>query len=169
MNDKRMNQQELKDAMADYLGGELSPAQAIRFEQSVQAYPELEQEVRELGGALLAMKSLDAEYQTSEEPVVSSQSSLAQQSWGKGHAMRLAATIILAFFIGYIVKGLEPGAQQSTSSTSEQVEEDAIPKTDADKAEESFSTRYAMEYLSDGKRSGLSRSLIAFSRASKRK
>ncbi|MCZ6835558.1 MAG: hypothetical protein O7G85_07275 [Planctomycetota bacterium] len=167
MNTDHMNRQELNDAMADYLGGELPPDQVVRFELSLKEHPDLASEVHELAKALKAMHALEPETKATND---SKPSSL---QWGKGHFVRLAAMITLAFFIGYIVRGLDqgvnPGANPGAPSPTERVGEETGPSdTPRIQSDESFGTRYATEFLADGRRSGLSRSLIAYARATRK-
>lgn len=176
MNDQPMTYDELRERMAEHLGDELTAEQRTRFEASLEAHPDLGEEIRSLRRAMRSMQMLESEPQganvkTSEVP------RHVASGLSRGHLMRFAAMIALAFLLGYIVRGLDPGdpadsrvtgLETLTPSGLERVE-DSAPERSERANVESRGTRFAVHYLSDAGRSGLSRSLIAYARATKKR
>lgn len=152
MSNDIMNREELRRWMADYLGGEMSKAERERFEHGMERHPDILADVRELSAALDAMRSLAIDPEPAGRPVIAS-STVGQI---RGRVLRYAAMIALAFFLGYIVRGLEAPRPASTPSAPLDVRPVDVSPLEA---------RYAVQYLSDESRIGLGRSLIAYSRA----
>jgi anti-sigma factor RsiW len=104
--DAIMNNDELNDLLADYLGGELDEQQRATVEQRLAGDPALAQEVASLRGALDALRALD---EPSATPAA-----LAEVPAATGHrpaaVLRYAAAILIAFAIGYVVRDRRPGA-----------------------------------------------------------
>jgi hypothetical protein len=158
VNEKPMTRDELKAALPDYLADELPPKARLRFEASLCDHSDLADEARSLAAAVEAMRALD------EETVMTAATSAPPPShhssgWNiAGRLLRLAAMLALAFGLGYAVRAPRlPATGTGTPATDQR---DARAPDGA-----ALETRYAMEYLADGRRSGLGRALVAFSRA----
>lgn len=152
MSHEAMKPDELREKMAEFLGGEMTPVEAARYEAALTTQPLIKAEVEGLKTAIVAMQRLDT-----APPVVDAPVTMAKPARRhRGYAMRLAAMIGLAFFLGYIVKGLEsppPSAPQDDVVTEESL------------AEDSFGTQFVTNYVNDARHSGFGRSLIAYSKS----
>ena len=149
---------DLRSKLADYLGDELDPRKRAEFEREMQDDPVLATEVASLQSALLDLRSLDDEEETARAAQSPVQTVTTMRRGA--YALRYAAMIGLAFFIGYVMRGMEA---QPTPIPIENSEAGTQVEGQLD-AQEDFPTRFARNYLDQPGRSGFSRSLIAYSR-----
>ena len=151
----------------------LSPEDRACYQRLLEGHPDLAEEVRSLRDALEAMTSLEAE--PGDAPAQSRHPAHSTRTdRGRGHVMRFAAMIAMAFLLGYILRGMEPNSGMPTdldSGAGPGVK--AIDATGGNEPggrigpADSLGMRLAVNYLSDRKRTGLSRSIIAYARATK--
>ena len=145
-----MNADHLKDMLADYLGGELGPADRQRFEQYLAGDPEFAAEVASLRKTLSAMRSLEVPAGSVAGRAGSS------RAWA---ALRYAAAILLAFSAGYLVHDLAgPGGRTTAPAV---VEIEQAPRRPG------WETRFASAYAENAGKSGLARSLVALAQATR--
>ncbi len=161
--DEKSSPDDRRSMLADYLGGELDPRKRADFEQEMQDNPELTMEVASLQGALRDLRSLD-DGEVTARAAQSPEQTVTTMRRG-AYALRYAAMIGLAFFIGYVMRGMEaqptplpPPVGSSEAGT--QVE----GRLDA---QEDFGTRFARNFLDQPGRSGFGRSPIAYSRTAR--
>lgn len=158
--EKTSNPDDLRNMLADYLGGELDPRKRAEFERAMQNDPELAMEVTSLQSALDDLRLLDygeeavRTAQVQEQTVSSSRRGVS--------TLRFAAMIGLAFVVGYVLRGMEPQPllppTQNGNPNAERQVDNQSP------SQEDFPTRLARHYLDQPGRSGFGRSLIAYAR-----
>jgi len=163
VNDTPMSRDELKTALADYLADELPPEARQRFEAGLRDHADLAEEARSLANAVRAMRALDEELAPAQAAAAPPPARHHAGWRGAGRLLRLAAMLALAFGLGYAARGpgSGPGSGPGPGPGAQTAERPAGEATGGSTLE----TRYAMQYLADGQRSGLGRALVAFSRA----
>ena len=168
MSNEMNNHDEVQVMMAEYLGGELDEAGRAKFETMMEGDEQLALEVKTLRAASDAIGSLDDE-DAGPVAMISSKPASSAASF-RGHALRYTAVIALAFLGGYIIRGLEPipGPGGVEPEHAGGIETNAVDNSGDDSGgEENFEHRLTREYLNAPERTGLSRSLIAYARATR--
>jgi anti-sigma factor RsiW len=163
MNNQSQTPNDPRHLLADYLGDELSPEQRRSFEHDLADDADLAAEVESLRGALVAMRALDAgdapDSSASPAPLAA-----IRPASRRGHLVRVAALLALAFIGGYLVKGMEPAPGVTrgpgAARTSEGQANDGVPAADR-------GTSFVKHYLDGNDRRGFGRTLVAYARATK--
>ncbi len=141
--DENQGTDDLRSMLADYLGDELDPRKRADFEREMQDDPVLATEVASLQSALHDLRSLD----DGEVIARAAQSPLQTATTMRrgAYALRYAAMIGLAFFFGYVMRGMEA---QPTSPLPLVGNADIDMQLDGQSdSQEDFGTRLAQNYL----------------------
>lgn len=146
-----MIRDEANELMADYLGGELSPADRSRFQAYLKTDPQLAGEVTELERTLATLRTLDAPGDV-PHPRTAARHPRAPR-WRIAAVLRYAAAVAIAFLAGYTLRG--PAAQSPVPSPTRLV------RNDAPDSRWTFQHRVAEAYSRRANGSGLGRSLVA--------
>ena len=146
-----MNRDEANELMADYLGGELSPADRLRFEAYLNTDPELAGEVAGLERTLATLQQLDAPGNVAQPRTEANHTGAPR--WWIAAALRYAAAVAIAFLAGYSLRG--PAAESPVSSPTRLV------RNDAPDSRSTYWHRVAVAYSRRANGSGLGRSLVA--------
>ena len=158
-----MNSDEARDLLADYLGGELSESQRRQFEAYLAGDPGLAAKVEGLRRALAAMRSLDepaaaAKGHDTRASAPADNHAAWRHKWTSA-LMRYAAIIVLAFGAGYLTNNVTTGPNESGLP--------AIVRPVQNEAPRDWETRVAVAYAKQPGRSGLARSLVALTHATR--